>query len=471
MISDLPDIQEFLRIDSQKPTCELESFRASTMEQRCVVDTITTNMLSRNKIFVSYSHNDGKLFEEFKTMLAPAIQRGIVDLWNDQKILPGAKWREEIEKALASASVAVLLVSQNFLASPFIAENKLPPLLKAAREGGLTIFWIYLSSCLFEQTEIASYQAAHDISRPLDRLSKSQRQAVLSETCAKLIQTTQQCAPPPEPSSAESVPVTLDLDFDFIGGEEGAKTAAYRFLAGTREGKTVHVVLRCEAVAVADGIVNELESKTQRSSEEEHRLRHALKVQDYCKEAGRLFEQALDYVWYHSDFKNDLLGYDEDALGEFITGLRDHTFAATPILPGRTTNPGWYKLASERSNRLYAWHVDRPQNYLVVGFTSEDAKAMEAYYTQWTKVPFSDHSACHAYGLSMGALHRALVPAIAVDLAKRFMADKTAYPENLSRLTYWLIARSNPEKVFTEFTWEEMLRLQSSHGTDNSISG
>jgi hypothetical protein len=144
-------------------------------------------MRTREKIFVSYSHKDKKLFEEFKTMIAPAIQRGSVDLWDDQTIPPGAKWEDEIQKALASASVAVLVVSQNFLASRFISKDELPPLLKAAREEGVTIFWIYLSSCLYQRTEIASYQAAHDISQPLDCLSKARRQAVLSEICAKLI--------------------------------------------------------------------------------------------------------------------------------------------------------------------------------------------------------------------------------------------------------------------------------------------
>ena len=152
-------------------------------------------MPSRNKIFVSYSRKDTKLFEEFKTMMAPALQSGIVDLWDDQRISPGAKWNEEIKQALASARIAVLLVSQNFLASRFIVNNELPPLLKAAREDGVIIFWISLSSCLFEHTQIASYQAAHDVSRPLDQLTKSQRQKVLSETCAKLILTYQEVTP------------------------------------------------------------------------------------------------------------------------------------------------------------------------------------------------------------------------------------------------------------------------------------
>jgi hypothetical protein len=78
-------------------------------------------------------------------------------------------------------------VSQHFLKSRFIAEHELPPLLKAAQDEHVTVFWLCLSSCLYEETEIAGYQAAHDVSRPLDRYTKPERQAILSQICAKLI--------------------------------------------------------------------------------------------------------------------------------------------------------------------------------------------------------------------------------------------------------------------------------------------
>jgi hypothetical protein len=141
----------------------------------------------RDQVFISYSHDDPDLFQEFRTMLAPAERAGRLKLWDDTRIPVGAKWREEIERALATTKVAVLLVSPNFLASKFIADNELPPLLKAAADDGATIFWIHLSACLYEVTEIEQFQAAHDVSRPLDQLSRAERQGVFSEIGKKLL--------------------------------------------------------------------------------------------------------------------------------------------------------------------------------------------------------------------------------------------------------------------------------------------
>ena len=140
----------------------------------------------RNQVFISYSHHDRNWLDQLLTMLSPVLRKGTFSLWEDTRIQPGMKWREEIAYALASAKVAVLLVTKEFLASRFIAENELPILLNAAKEAGLTIIWILLKPCLYEETEIYDYQAAYDLSKPLAKLKPVNREAVLADIC-KLI--------------------------------------------------------------------------------------------------------------------------------------------------------------------------------------------------------------------------------------------------------------------------------------------
>jgi WD40 repeat protein len=156
----------------------------------------------RNKVFISYSHRDRLWLDRLHTMLAPLVRGGAISLWADTAIRHGDRWRQQIAEALASARVAVLLVSDHFLASDFIANSELPPLLAAAESDGVLILWIYLSACLYEETPIQAYQAAHDLNRSLDEMSEAEQKRVLAGVCRQI----KEAASRPAPRGGSSSP-------------------------------------------------------------------------------------------------------------------------------------------------------------------------------------------------------------------------------------------------------------------------
>jgi|GEM_PF-5466414 len=132
----------------------------------------------RTRAFIVYSHKDGKYLEELQAHLKLFERQAGLDFWDDTKIKPGVKRREEIRKAINSAKVAILLISRDFLASDFIAEKELMPLLEAAEQEGAIILPIIVRPCLFDYTDLAQFQAVNKPSSPLSEMSPGRRDRV-----------------------------------------------------------------------------------------------------------------------------------------------------------------------------------------------------------------------------------------------------------------------------------------------------
>lgn len=136
----------------------------------------------KKTVFVSYSHVDIKYLERLKVHLKPFEKQGLIDLWSDTKIKAGEKWKEKIEKALEKSAIAILLISADFLASDFIVDNELPPLLKSAEDKGKIILPVIVKPCRFTRDKnLSKFQSINDPKIPLSKMFENDQEEVYVE--------------------------------------------------------------------------------------------------------------------------------------------------------------------------------------------------------------------------------------------------------------------------------------------------
>jgi hypothetical protein len=155
-------------------------FFTQNWEQFVYTDKATsTKQRIAKTVFVSYSHADVQYLNRLKIHMRPFEKSGHIDLWADTKIKVGEKWKEKISNALDKAAIAILLISADFLASDFVVDNELPPLLKAAEEKGTLILPVIVKPCRFtKDRNLSQFQAVNDPTNPLSRMDESDKEDV-----------------------------------------------------------------------------------------------------------------------------------------------------------------------------------------------------------------------------------------------------------------------------------------------------
>jgi hypothetical protein len=101
-------------------------------------------------IFISYSHRDQFIKERLRqhlNVLADLIE----ECWDDSGIQTGDEWHRKIDDNLNRCSVAIFLVSVDFLNSPFILKDEIPHLLERHKQGGVRIYPILIGDCAWEK--------------------------------------------------------------------------------------------------------------------------------------------------------------------------------------------------------------------------------------------------------------------------------------------------------------------------------
>ena len=102
-------------------------------------------------IFISYSHQDEAWNKRLLPHLRALETAGVgMQVWHDRRIDGGDKWYPEIQDAMANAAAAILLISSDFLASPFCVFEEVPALLKRQEETSMLLIPVLLRQCAWK---------------------------------------------------------------------------------------------------------------------------------------------------------------------------------------------------------------------------------------------------------------------------------------------------------------------------------
>lgn len=162
------------------------TYCVDSKKRRLRATWVAVRLKPRLLIFISYSHKDREWLHLLQDTLTLLTENGNVRAWEDTQITAGEQWRVAIDEALASASMALLLVTQNFIASKFIREVELPQLLDHRANGRLEVNWIPVRPSTVHDTPLIEIQALCDAKKTLLGMEQIERDRELVEIYNKI---------------------------------------------------------------------------------------------------------------------------------------------------------------------------------------------------------------------------------------------------------------------------------------------
>ena len=114
------------------------------------------------KIFIAYSHQDKAVENKMKTYLAVMKRENLINIWDDNKISPGATWRDVIFGNLGECDLLLYLVSASSLAS----KNCNKELAEALKEN-IWVIPIILERCDWLNHQLSDFVVLPDNAMPI----------------------------------------------------------------------------------------------------------------------------------------------------------------------------------------------------------------------------------------------------------------------------------------------------------------
>jgi tetratricopeptide (TPR) repeat protein len=128
---------------------------------------MTTTNGTAISVFISYAHKDEALLQQLHTHLSSLTRPGSIVTWYDRQIGAGSDWAGEIDAHLEQASIILLLVSADFLASDYCYKNEMKRALERHDAGQARVLPIIVRPVDWKDMPFARLQALPTDARPI----------------------------------------------------------------------------------------------------------------------------------------------------------------------------------------------------------------------------------------------------------------------------------------------------------------
>src|SRR5450755_3445886 len=118
-------------------------------------------------MFISYAHEDEPLRKQLETHLSLLQRQGLVSTWQDRQITAGTDWAQAIDEHLKNASMILLLISADFLASDYCYGIEMQCALDRNKAGQARVIPVLLRSVDWKGAPFQHLQGLPTDARPV----------------------------------------------------------------------------------------------------------------------------------------------------------------------------------------------------------------------------------------------------------------------------------------------------------------
>ncbi|WP_354286371.1 toll/interleukin-1 receptor domain-containing protein [Stenotrophomonas sp. 2619] len=118
-------------------------------------------------VFFSYCHADEELRDQLEKQLAMLKHQGIIETWHDRRIIAGQEIDKTIDEHINSDDIILLLVSPDFLASPYCYDREMRRALERHDSGEATVIPVILRACEWHHAPFGKLMATPTDGKPV----------------------------------------------------------------------------------------------------------------------------------------------------------------------------------------------------------------------------------------------------------------------------------------------------------------